>query len=265
MYYVLFNILIPMPGVQTKGCVLIVYDIRKVGEKLEFLPDLKFVGKIAGFRACLPIRYSAVHLCLKPRGADIIALGNIVLSILRKGMPEHSKSRVRIHYSSDMEIQYMLRGYGIPIDSFPVDIDGNLRNDIINVWLYKHLEQLQESLGTSLQETNGEENNSPQLAMRGISPNDVLMGRGKLAQYHPGNIRFREFLESHVNDYDSTPFNSRRAVATDWAGELLANGVRFLKKENLEWVECSFEEIVIKISQFFRTRRRSKKKMRSID
>lgn len=226
-----------------------------------FIPDFRFSARAYRYASCLPIRYSAVHLCQKQRDGDL-ALSRIFLDILKRGIPEHSRSRVRIHSASDMELRYILRGYGIPIESFPVDINGNLRSDIVNTWFYKHLQGFQERLEAGRQEAKQEEEGGNQHpALRGISPDDVLLGRGRLVQYHPGNVRFREFLENHADDYDNTPRNTRSRVSADWTRELLASGVRFLKNEGDEWVECNFEEVVHKVSQFFRTRRRSKKEV----
>ena len=97
---------------------------------------------------------------------------------------------------------------------------------------------------------------SRQLAQSGITDRDVLLGRGKLAQYHPGNVRFRQFLESHADDYENTPRQSRTQISARWTRELLASGVHFWKKEEDGWIECSLEEVVPKVAQFFRTLRR---------
>jgi len=44
-----------------------------------------------------------------------------------------------------MEMQYELRSDGIPTKSCPVDVDGNIRQDILNGWFDKHQSELEEA------------------------------------------------------------------------------------------------------------------------
>lgn len=88
-------------------------------------------------------------------------------------------------------------------------------------------------------------------------PHDVLFGRGNVLQKHPGNVRFRKWLESYREAYEETPKSRRRDLATAVTLELFSYGVRFLKQnEHKQWVTVDITDVVEKICQLFRSRRK---------
>lgn len=178
--------------------------------------------------------------------------------------------RTRIHYGTDLEVQYSLRGHGLPIDSFPVDVNGNIRRDILKVWFYKRraapvkqassimmqrdkaqtgsvneeemddmdlmsddlLDEQLEDLEADFAVDGIDQPNAEQIGNGSIVPteNDVLLGRGRGVQHHEGNVRFRKILEEYRLDYDPTPRKSRRQYSAAVTHHLLGNGIRFLEK-----------------------------------
>ena len=263
---------------------MVAYDLSKANEKVNSI-DLRGMMRVINFMSSMPIRYTANHICLK-RVEGSVSWNNVMLGISIKAYPKHARERTCVHYGSDTELQYQLANYGIPLDTFPVDMDGNVRTGIMNAWFYQHLEReggvkknLKDDASISDQEdgddgnssvssrarANGgggqgqpnNNNNVPSTVIDGIWESDVLLGRGRLVQYHPGNINFREFLDDHIEDYESLARNQRRRACSDLARELVAHGTRFLKQTETDlWVVCEFEEIVDKVAQFYRTRRR---------
>ncbi|CAJ1937590.1 unnamed protein product [Cylindrotheca closterium] len=284
-YYVWFNILIPIHAVQKKGILSIFYDIMEPGESY-VNPGMTSLMQIFNFMHCLPIRYSGLHYCLKLRKGNLIAWNKLFLEIAVKSSPKYARERSRVHYGSDVELQYKLANYGIPLDTLPVDVNGNLKESILNVWLHNHLakerslktryrsaknngplfpEDEDGNLTSSSSGGDGEgganraNNNVASInsVQDGIWETDVLFGRGRLVQYHPGNMQFREFLGEHREEYESLSRNQRRKACVDLTNELIGNGTRFLKQgADDEWMPCDFEVAVDKVSQFYRTRRR---------
>lgn len=63
-YYMWFNILIRMPGVQNKGMTAVYYDNVPPGQEYS-LPSVGFLIPLISFSNTLPYRYSSVHFCLK--------------------------------------------------------------------------------------------------------------------------------------------------------------------------------------------------------
>jgi hypothetical protein len=132
-----------------KGLVGIYYDVAKPGEKFA-MPGFNFMLTIMGFTASLPMRYSGAHACLKT-GKGNLALNNAILGIAMNGFPKYARVRMRLHYGSDVELQYELQGHGLPMRTCPADSNGNIRQDILNAWYFK---QQEIELGRTLSEEN---------------------------------------------------------------------------------------------------------------
>jgi len=62
-----------------------------------------------------------------------------LLQSIFKLSPHYGRVRSRLHYGSDIELQYQLRSHGINTDSGPINSDGALRDDIRYDWFYEHL------------------------------------------------------------------------------------------------------------------------------
>ena len=90
------------------------------------------------------------------------------------------------------------------------------------------------------------------------SPDDILLGRGKNVQYHPGNINFRNWLEDFRDAYDDTPRHKKALIATGIIQKLSSDGIRFLKQgeDRKSWVVADSKEAEEKIKQLFRSRRK---------
>jgi len=310
-YFVMHSILVPIPEVQKKGLVVVYYDMSK-GDKKFSLPSLQLMLKIKKYRSSVPVRFSAVHLCLKTTWTENLAPQNSFLEMALKYLNQYTIVRTRAHYGSDMEIQHSLRSYGIVQYSLPVDMDGNVRSSIVNGWLHKYFaaernkshaylahfqlfsddtDEAIESAGDSplLLVSNGgsameeitqnptaqhapslSESDRPENEERAALPKqvglieptiqDVLLGRGVRLMKHPGNVRFREFIDGYKAEYDKAPRSNRRKVSMKVVSELKSEGVRFLQKgESSIWVESDISEAVNKVQQLFRSRRKIKK------
>jgi hypothetical protein len=259
-----------------KGIVSVYYDTAKPGDKFEV--SLNSQLKAMAVAAALPFRRSAMHLCLNAGKGK--AAYNTIFGIVMNALPRYSRVRARLHYGSDVELQYELQGYGLSMNSCPIDPSGELRHDILNVWYEQHVVSIQSrshsvhQIGDPSSETatrtcvgtgtdvavtvpinpNGSEHPH-------INPNstDVLLGRGIPNQTHPGNIRFREFLDDYSDEYNKIPKTKRRHIATKLSQMLDADGVRFLKlNEDKEWVESDVATVEDKIAQLFRSSRKKK-------
>ncbi|CAJ1937922.1 unnamed protein product [Cylindrotheca closterium] len=240
-YYMYNNILLPLPEVQTKGVVGVYYDVTKPGEKAE-MPGITFLLALMGAIASFPMRYSALHVCLKPKGSSL-ALSNSFLHYTLNLTSTHTRTRTRIHYGTDMELQYTLRRHGIPTENtFPVEIDGKIRKNILNAWFQKHEAEIR---------LNQWIENQPK-------PQDVLLGKGYRVQNHPGNALFRNFLLSHRDEYDRAPRSLRQKISIRLTQTFVEKGTRFLKQdENGDWREVGHEEAEKKVGQLFRTFRKN--------
>ncbi|CAJ1969894.1 unnamed protein product [Cylindrotheca closterium] len=292
-YYIIFNTLSFLPDVQRKGIVAVYNDATLPGETFS-MPGFSFIKEIQGFFDSGPLRFSGIHYCLHARGHNL-ALNNAIASLFLNGMAQCDRVRTRIHYGSIMELQYQLQSYGIPLSTIPFGVRGNIRNDILNVWFERHLKETNQSIrlhelsqdmeiesdlmGYHVPQEQKDDDARYALLMdpwqeggdtvhtSGMSDSikptemDVLFGKGYRLQLHPGNVRFREFLEQHRDEYESTPRQNRRAMAVELAQSLRNNGARFLQKaESGEWMESDNSQAEKKVSQFFRELRKKKAK-----
>lgn len=284
----MFQVLLPIEAVQLKGLVMIYYDRSgKVGRG--FMDNIRAVK---AYRISVPVLYSGIHVCFQrerqPWNERFFVAGMNVLS-------RYARARTRVHSGSDMEVQYSLRGYGIPIESFPFSTDGNIRTDILNAWFFKHLTEegirdegdfettlglfhhADQAITTSVENDDmmsslsldhenafihvpefgiGAENTSSSVLVpvNRVSieplPDDVLFGRGVRVMQHPGNIKFREFLERYQGEYDDAKRSKRRMVAIEVVRVLRCQGVRFLERNGDEdWAESSISEAEEKVGQ----------------
>ncbi|CAJ1955761.1 unnamed protein product [Cylindrotheca closterium] len=273
-YFLWISILLRDPKVQTKGLATVYHSASRTGDAF-VMPGVSFIMKVANARESFPIRFSSMHYCLQTTQGNLV-LNNSFLGPIVKTLPVYSKVRSRIHVGSIIELQYALRSHGIPMDTFPIDTVGNIRDDIFYSWFHKYQrQQLQEISSTALAAKS-----IPVLAANSISikeykalptasaktaptENDILLGRGQVTQSWPGNIKFREFLENYCFEYDNLPRKERKKKAIELTQELGVKGVRFLEQTGPgHWVEISFSEATKKVIQLFRTLR--KKKLRRV-
>ncbi|CAJ1969770.1 unnamed protein product [Cylindrotheca closterium] len=242
-YYIFNNVLIPIPEVQSKGFVGVYYDVTKPEENLE-MPGFTFLVTLMDVVASIPLRHSAVHICLKPIRSSLV-LSNTLLFYTLNQSPADTRIRTRIHYGTDAELQLALRSHGIHTQRCPVDLEGNIRRDVSNTWFQK-------------QEKTADTRHNPQLVvLNQPRPQDVLFGKGYGIQHHLGNFWFRNYLMSHRDAYDSAPQSLRTEISTKLARTMFENGTRFLKRaESGEWMEVDLHEATKKVGQLFRTFRK---------
>jgi hypothetical protein len=87
-------------------------------------------------------------------------------------------------------------------------------------------------------------------------PNDVLFGRGKPIQDRPGNARFREMIDKHIDKYEQNE-KGAKAIASAYIVRIVKEeGGRFLKEwGHGGWVEVDEATARAKVGHTFRARR----------
>lgn len=207
------------------------------------MPGFTFILTLMGVLSSFPICYSALHICLKP--TNTLSLSNTLLHYALNRASVRTVTRTRIHVGSDMELQCALRGHGIPTQSCPVDLEGNIRKDISNTWFQKHNAEMKVR-----------RSKQPSISIQ-PGPKDIVLGRGYRVQRHSGNIRFRDFLMAYRDEYESAPRASRFEICIRLTRTLMENGSRFLKQDQIgEWIEVDLQEAEKKVGQTFRTFRK---------
>ena len=247
---------------------------------------------------CLPFRMVSIHFCYN---APIL---RYPIAIFQQFVGSNLRMRFRCHYGSNLEVQYMLRSFGLLENVMPIDNDGNLKVDLH----LKYLERLKKSEILELQAKEAAKVTTPKpptsttasdavvaddvtsstrhktksnsrsarafassfvasseiieiptsrdgktLRRRcvtgSLSPfaagihclltrvflfsftTTVLLGRGKLFQEYPGNVRLFQLVEKYRPAYTTAESNFEKASINQLIVKLVRDGHgRFLEK-----------------------------------
>jgi len=177
------------------------------------------------FYSVLPIRTSAIHFCLPP--SPYI---NIFRTVFFLTMPKF-RSRMKFHTGERVEVQYMLKGYGIPVELIPLTDTGNIKTIYLKQWI-----KLRKTLDAMYEDGNP----SNVSIIECPRSNDVLFRPGTSVSCHPGNVRFRCLLENTTSP-DHAPFKLTQAqMAEQLIQEVESKGGKFLKWDKRGyWIEIA--------------------------
>lgn len=148
-----------------------------------------------------------------------------------------------------MEVHYELMTYGIPTTVLPLNTEGAVDLEYHKKWLQQRRQ---------LEADRRKESALPQSAIHKIPhTHDVLFGRDKVAQQHPGNARYMSLVESTQDRYDAAPTKaSRTMIASEIVVAIKSRGGLFLKHDGIGWIEASDVTAKEKVTNAFRSRRR---------
>ncbi|KAG7373601.1 hypothetical protein IV203_034325 [Nitzschia inconspicua] len=112
------------------------------------------------------------------------------------------------------------------------------------------------------EEVNGKGGPAPPDAVRPKN-NDILFGRGKPFQNHPGNRKMLGLIDQYKQQYSESPRDRKRPIVEEIIGMLTADGGRFLRRYNEDvnsnwWIEVNRQVAFDKVSHAFRSRGRPK-------
>jgi hypothetical protein len=145
---------------------------------------------------------------------------------------------------TDLECQYALMTFGIPIKNFPVTTSG--------------LQKFEHTLWC-IEEERRQQDFNRRAALQGkpiFAPTskDVLCGRGKPFQEHTGNIDLAATIEDYNNQYKTTKRGGKADICEEIVDCFQSKGGRFLKRLDTtgEWEEVSNDAAREKVSQGFR-------------
>jgi hypothetical protein len=94
-----------------------------------------------------------------------------------------------------------------------------------------------------------------------LRKNDIIFGRGKGRQNHPGNERMREIIDEYKVRYHTLKRAEKRQMAENVYKEIGEGGARFLKKVDGEnaWVMVDAPIAIQKVSHTLRCRKNAEK------
>jgi len=141
-----------------------------------------------------------------------------------------------------MECIYNLMTFGIPAENMPVSFSGDRR-------LEAHQDFCKRI--RSFSTLSGD----PEKFIVLPSTYDVLLGRGKPIQKHPGNLRYHQVVGSYQGAYEEMHKLAKTDLSKTIVEQFKDAGHRFLKQEEYGWVEVDDEAARNKVSHAFRNHR----------
>jgi len=138
-------------------------------------------------------------------------------------------------------------GYGIPHEYLPIKDDGKIKTKAHAEYI--EMRKKLYSLGS----------NSGVYCTDLPLPSDVLLGKGKPIQKHPGNVRLHAVVSSLLPKYDAAKRSERTKITNKVVEMVKALPSRFLSKDSGVWIEVHDAKARDKVSGLFRTQRRSSK------
>ena len=262
---------------QINGIVTMVYTVGSRGLYTRFLKSLI---KLPSIKIFLPVRLISQHVCYSS------SLMHAMIQLQLRFTYRDSRLRTVHQYGqTHMEVQYKLLGYGINPSILPIDLDGNLRSDVIErcIVQYQQMPILPTGYATTDDElkdaeggfsprpnpnvkgtpTSGGDEDSKKLLISNndVSENDVLFGR----QYfkHPGNVQLQRLIEQYSSNH-SQGARFDKIYLTWKIVEIVKDeyGGRFLQQQSsgsssggdtLYWVEVDDDVARGKVAYGFRT------------
>ncbi|CAJ1946704.1 unnamed protein product [Cylindrotheca closterium] len=226
------------PDAQKEGVVRVFYNLDSKAHNI--LSHNEFIQKGSIFSRALPIKNMGLHFCYNS-GSLVPMLSAVQLAVGVDG-----RSRLRDHFGNEVQVKQKLEDFNIPASALPSVSHDAVSTDYLDQYLLriKQAEEKERSM------TNGE-------IMQPLSP-DVILGRGRHQQEHPGNLRLAQLVDSKRQEYSKLRKLEKSRIIREIVERYESSGGRFVEryeeKGTMQWRESSSDARREKVSQLFRTK-----------
>lgn len=194
---------------QLKGIVVIIWPVADVA--MNHIKNKEHLMQVQKERLKgTPIRTCAFHFCvpdspfcymlrtifaltldktkrcrLKFHIGESCSIACVAMLIIRFAMILYFANAISFFSSNTghpMELRYLVKGYGIPVDHIPLTETGNVKTQNLRKWM-------------KLRCTLEEGNDGATHIIECPGSNDVLFRPSKLIKGHPGNVKFQSLIE----------------------------------------------------------------------
>lgn len=172
-----------------------------------------------------------------------------------------------------MEVIYSLMGYGIPVDTLPLDevtqtVKTKNSDSFIKVRGKIEAEKSDfHDSGNSSDSSFDTEGSNRSTMIECPSLHDVIFRSGKSYMSHPGNMMFRELIEHHINEHNVATQDRKKNLTWQVIEEVENKGGRFLEydRDVGTWTELTDRSVIRhKIATYFKEFRRKVKAQKQI-
>ncbi|KAG7373462.1 hypothetical protein IV203_034186 [Nitzschia inconspicua] len=238
------------------------YDAKKAA--IRMLHFLTYAREKFGDDALLrPIRWDAMAILEEGSKSSRDNAGRLILSLIADagtGCPlvdrktrsfllasgKESRTRSRFHIGTVTECMYSLKGYGIPVNHLPPNIDISTNDRIMNHLKWCAMRQAKDRL----MEENPE---ALEKIVEIPHHEDYLFGKGQAIMKHQGNIALRALLKECLSCWENAAFKEKSSICWEVIHEVAQQGGRFLRETPQGWfVEVEPESVRQKVSIAFR-------------
>ncbi|VEU40843.1 unnamed protein product [Pseudo-nitzschia multistriata] len=167
----------------------------------------------------LPIRTCSLHFCLPDTPFFHMMRTLFVLSM------SHYMQRMKFHVGENIELQYCVKGYGIPVELIPLTDTGNIKTTYLKQWI--KLRRMIEVV-----KMTGGNNDDSSSIIECPGSNDVIFRSGTSMSCHGGNVRFRCMIESKHEIPSIVSQTTQAELAEQLIEEIESLGGRFLEWDN---------------------------------
>lgn len=239
------QIILDNPQMQRKGIVAI-GDLR--GKWMSTpLQIIQYLSSLKG--ASTTYHESSFHIIYDDPSLDTM------IRALRRIFPKDKHLRYRLHCGSSIEIEYVLRSFGIDLSGNILGLGGGTHPFSSEATLQDFLQRQQAEEERRLSEAPY----TLPTSRTALFPNlqDIIMGRNKLvAESWPGNIAYRKLIEHYSYRYATVQSADRldkTLVALDFMHTLQRqHGSRFLARKDTVWEVIDDVEAQKKVSHGLR-------------
>lgn len=179
-----------------------------------------------------PVRLSAFHL-IHPEGPAFQLLKAFWLIYFSR---RDDRAKAKFYTDLELETQYQLLTYGIPVHDLPLTITGTLKTK-------NHLQWMKSR--KVIDQARDEGQDASKIGTFHPGMYDVLFSRGGNVS-HFGNMEFRLIIQSRIEAYNSGGRKERAKIREEMIALIREKGGRILMSQTDGWwVELSNEKAVM--------------------
>jgi len=192
---------------QRKGLIILTWvNIGIMNAHMKNRRNGRSLNNMKDWLDSLPVRFSGFHGCMPNE-----PIYNILKALYLTFFPREHRPKIRVHSGTNVEIEYSLRQFGIPVDDIPRTPSGSVKtkNAVRFLKIRTAMDNYRKQQECALKAlNNGSQLDPAKLAMYnrpfpGIECPDlhcVLFRKSGVAWDHPGNVEFRSLIQEREAD-----------------------------------------------------------------
>jgi hypothetical protein len=183
------------------------------------LPSAKDFKNSNRMQNSFPFRFAALHCCMPD-----VPLFRMLRAITAMISTDDLKVRMRFSMGRNVEIQYQLLGYGIPVSTIPLTDTGTVKTKYLLQFI-KTRRAIEDALLSANRSQSG-----LKACIDCPYSKDVVFRNGTSSLVHPGNITFRELIALYYQQHNQAK-SSHAKMEVSWkiVHQVTGAGGRFLE------------------------------------